>query len=114
MKQQHMSISKSARAVRLSPAAALLAVLGAILAVVPAAGAPGSQTSTSGWPETFGLADKRPAPSLEDLAAPLRSTPSARFAVDLRTVPQVALPAVDVEALRREDAARERQSLNKV
>jgi len=111
MKQQHMSISKSARAVRLSTAAALLAVLGTAFAAVPAAGA---QTSTSGWPETFGLADKRPAPSLEDLAAPLRSAPSARFAVDLRTVPQVALPGLDVEALRREDAAHERQSLNKV
>src|SRR6185369_12704908 len=113
MKQQHMSISKSVRAVRLSVAAALLAVLGATFAAAPAAWAQGSQTSTGSWPETFGLADKRPAPSLEDLAAPVPSAPSIRLGVGLQTVPQVALTGVDVQALRRQDAAREKQSQNK-
>jgi hypothetical protein len=121
MKQQHISISKSVRAVRLSTVAALLAVLGATLAAVPATWAQGAQTSInhtrSGWPETFGLADRRPAPSPEDLAAPVPSAPSVRLGIDLRlpgTVPQVALAPVDVQALRREDAVREQQSMNKV
>lgn len=85
--------------------AALLFCLGA----APAARA---QAPDAGWPQTFGLADARPAVST--LAEPALSVPSSRFGVALRAVPQIALGAIDVQALLRADADRARREATKV
>jgi hypothetical protein len=100
MKQQQSPLSLSARAVRLGAAAALLAVT-----------AQAQGPLDAGWPQTFGSADDRPASSFDE---PARLAPSVSLGVDLRTVPQVALAPVDVPALLREDAAREKREMNKV
>src|SRR4029077_13630900 len=52
-------------------------------------------------PETFGIA----GPAEYKTLKPVRPTPAERLGIDLGTVPAVRLPAVDREALLREDAA---------
>jgi lysyl endopeptidase len=101
--QPQISMSQSVRGSRLCAAAALLVLLTGGLAAAPAAWAQGSPDA--GWPQTFGSADDRQAPAFEE---PLRSAPSLRFGLDLRSVPQVALPPLDVQALLREDEVRAR------
>jgi hypothetical protein len=93
-----MMCFKMVRLLRLFPIALLFTA-----ADSPAFGA-------AGWPQAFGTAD---APAAETApTAPL--APSRRLGVDLRAVPQVALGALDVQALLREDAARARHEQTKV
>jgi hypothetical protein len=69
-----------------------VAALGALLAAGTVWAAP---------PETFGVA----GPAAYKALKPVRPTPAERLGLDLGAVPAVRLPAVDREALLREDAA---------
>jgi hypothetical protein len=55
----------------------------------------------AGPPETFGTE----GPAVYKALKAVRLTPAETMAIDLRTVPAVRLPAIDREALLREDAA---------
>ncbi len=92
--------SRQGRARRL----ALAVGLGSLLAV----SATGWASDTSGHgpaaPETFGSA----GPTAPKVLKPVRPTPSEKMGITLGTLPEVRLPAVDRDALLRDDAVARR------
>jgi lysyl endopeptidase len=90
---------------------ALAIGLGSLLAASATGWAGGARDSgrVPGPDETFGVA----GPAAPKALKPVRPTPSERMGIALGTLPEVRLPAVDRDALLREDAVAQRSAPEK-